>query len=325
MDYVSVRCVWLGVAYVLSHWVVSVDDAHKPSMDADESEDAHASDDEASEDGVASAEDEDHDERIVPATHTKHICTWRDHAWRCTVSVAHAIKKATPSPLVTALAVCGTSHCVQRITETKYRERCVDEIKDDVHKISAVACKLAYDEYSGREGLLQIMKDAGFMHVPDLGDEGGRWQVWSNGRSRRAIVAFRGTCQLADHRTNARLITGYAGRCSRFLDCGNLAQTVFDLFGEENVVFAGHSLGGAEALHCVTETSCAVVFSPAVLKEGIRKDYKKRATAYYVAGDLISTFVPISNVEFWLLPRATDRYSHSMDHMVLAAGFEVSV
>ena len=68
--------------------------------------------------------------------------------------------------------------------------------------------------------------------------------VYHNPTTKHSVVAFRGTADKQDLKTDALLFLGLGGKSKRYKESNELAEKVIAKYGKSNVSLTGHSLSG---------------------------------------------------------------------------------
>ena len=68
--------------------------------------------------------------------------------------------------------------------------------------------------------------------------------VYHNPISKHSVIAFRGTAEKKDLRTDALLFLNIGGKSNRYKESNMLADRVISKYGKENTSLTGHSLSG---------------------------------------------------------------------------------
>ena len=68
--------------------------------------------------------------------------------------------------------------------------------------------------------------------------------VYHNKNTKHSVVAFRGTADKQDLKTDALLFLGLGGKSKRYKDANALTDKVIAKYGKPNVSLTGHSLAG---------------------------------------------------------------------------------
>jgi hypothetical protein len=119
--------------------------------------------------------------------------------------------------------------------------------------------------------------------------------LYQNNNTGAYILAYRGTQSLSDAGTD--IYNGAGGDSTRYQAAANIAQEVQAQYGN-NVILAGHSLGGGEAaLASVATGLSANTFNAAGVDPtayGYSSPDTSHITNYHVVGEPVSTGQPIA-------------------------------
>ena len=67
--------------------------------------------------------------------------------------------------------------------------------------------------------------------------------VYHNEITKHSVIAFRGTAEKKDLKTDALLFLGIGGKSNRYKQSNELADRVISKYGQQNTSLTGHSLG----------------------------------------------------------------------------------
>lgn len=167
--------------------------------------------------------------------------------------------------------------------------RAVAKRKDKLHKTLDKQDRIYYDMSKQSYRKPNKRKDIGnYDYNDDLSDNENA--VYVNDKDKKIIVAFRGSVNMKDFKTDVSLAMGGIRKTDRYDSTKNLVATIKEIYPNYNISFSGHSLGGTLAVEMadLSPNHKSVVFNSAhtPLRKGSVKD--KDITYYSTSGDLVS-------------------------------------
>lgn len=175
---------------------------------------------------------------------------------------------------------------------------------DDTDDTMEHYAQLAGGSYGGKD-----MTHLGYEIDPELSNRNRT--LYYNKDTGKAILSFRGTNvkNKADLATDALLALGLKDISSRFRNANKYSKRAIQKYGQDNVAFTGHSLGGSQALYVNSKHGNEThAYNPFVepkqakanlLTKGLfslfKRPVKSNAIIYKTTTDPISIFSSLSN------------------------------
>ena len=167
--------------------------------------------------------------------------------------------------------------------------KAVAKRKDLLHKTLDKEDRIYYDMSKQSYRKPNKRKDiGGYDYNDELSDNENA--VYINDSDKKIIVAFRGSVNIKDFKTDVSLAMGGIRKTDRYDSTKNLVATIKEIYPNYKISFSGHSLGGTLAVEMadLSPNHKSVVFNSAhtPLRKGSVKD--KDITYYSTSGDLVS-------------------------------------
>jgi hypothetical protein len=117
---------------------------------------------------------------------------------------------------------------------------------------------------------------------------GKRAQVFYDPTTKKAVVVHRGAASATDWvKTNLPMALGYEG-ANRFKHAKKIQKKAENLYGSENTITMGHSLGGRLAEKFGGKSSQTITYNRAVTPRSLLTPTRKTQTNIRAKGDLVS-------------------------------------
>lgn len=196
----------------------------------------------------------------------------------------------------------------------------MEDTDDTMHHYA----ELAGGSYGGKD-----MSHLGYEIDPELSNRNRT--MYYNKDTGKAVMSFRGTNvkNKADLATDALLALGLKDFSSRFKNANRSSKKAIQKYGQDNVAFTGHSLGGSQALYVNSKHGNEThAYNPFVepkqpkanlLTKGLFSLFKRpvqnNAIIYKTTTDPISVFSSLSNATVKEI-KASSKNGHALKNFL---------